>query len=221
MTGPPPTRLHVLADATGDPGRWAGFVAGVAALTGLEPLVSARPRDGGDLRRQRLLEWAAATTDPVLVLPVEPADRSTVTEPPRLRRALVPIDRSLSERRTLRAWIERAQAAGVEIEQLHVLGEANRPRIWEGPGHHAEAWLAGLRRHQVGDAVLRVRSGEPAAAIVSAIPSADLLLICWKGDPAADRAHVLRAVLGRLERPVLLVRGAPPAVTGSLLALPT
>lgn len=219
MTGTAVAHLRVLEGGSGFDGRFAGLVRDVAGLADLPPLVSGRPA-GGAPRQQAVLAFAAATPEPVLVLPAAPDDLRMGAEAadPRLQRALVPIDRSAEEQPVLRWWVERAQAAGVAVEQVHVLDATTRPVMWDGPGHHAEAWHAGLRRrHQIGDAPLRVRSGDPAAGIGSMTHGFDLVIVCWKGNPASSRALVVRRVLAAVPKPLLLVRGIPGRPPGSRL----
>jgi hypothetical protein len=205
--------LVVLARTPADPARWEALVDDVAAISdavsvvGPESLggsVAGGGRPGVD---QEILERAVGT--PLLVLPAsDPSGPRSA--PARLHRILVPMDRSLSERRALRPLIERAQALQIDVHQLHVLGRTSRPAMWEGSGHHAEAWFAELRRrHQPAGTALAVVGGDPVERILSAGREADLLGICWHCDASPDRAGVVRAVMDRVEQPLLLIPVGP------------
>lgn len=197
-------RMVVMAVAEEQAAAWRAFVDEVAALLGVSSHVVGRPAASAGEGEQATLAAAASADAPVLVLPSAlPGGAGPVT---RVRRVLVPVDRSAGERRTLRPLLERLQAMGSAVEQLHVLSSGTRPAMWEGPGHHAEAWHAEVRRrHQVGAAGFEVKSGEPAAEITARAGTADLVVLCWRSDPAADRARTLRAVLQQVGQPVLLL----------------
>jgi len=230
---PTERQLVVLTPTAEDPGRWGALVDGVAEITDAVPFAGPRPaavapdadRKGGQapgrpggpggpgepggpggpggIPTQLILERATGT--PVLVLPASDPSRPPAARA-RLRRMLVPMDRSLVERRTLRPLIERAQAMGVDVRQLHVLARTGLPAMWEGSGHHAEAWLVELRRrHQPTGTALAIVSGDPVERILSAGRETDLVVLCWHRDASPDRAGVVRAVLDQVAGPVLLV----------------
>ena len=225
MSGSPADRrLVVVAPPGAAPGRWDAVVGTVAAITDAQPVPGTWPAGGSpdgapgrgpaagpdvglpggrdETFLRRILEQAVGT--PLLVLPGPEPSRSH--EPAAVRRMLVPMDRSLSERRVLRPLIERARALGIGVHQLHVLGPTSRPAMWEGPGHHADAWLAELRRrHQPEGTALTVVGGNPVEQVLSAGRDTDLVVICWHGDAAASRAHVVRGIVERIGRPLLLV----------------
>jgi hypothetical protein len=206
--------LVVLARTPKDPARWEALVGDVAAISDTVSVVGPELLGGapvpGESRltvSQEILERAVGT--PLLVLPASepPGPRSA---PARLHRILVPMDRSLSERRALRPLIERAQALQIDVHQLHVLGKTSLPAMWEGSGHHAEAWFAELRRrHQPAGTALAVVGGDPVERILLAAQKADLVMICWHCDASPDRAGVVRAVMDRVEQPLLLIPVGP------------
>ncbi|MDA8279371.1 MAG: universal stress protein [Actinomycetota bacterium] len=214
-------RLRVLCSDGDSFDRWRAVVDSAAALVAAEAVADPSSCGPAPSRDQFVLERAAATNDPVLVLPTprpgvaatgghEPA-ATTKPGPAGTRRILAPIDRTPAEHHTLVPLLQRAEAMGIEIEQMHVLAGPTRPPMWEGPGHHADAWLAQLRlHHQIGDATMVVRSGEPATAIRAASLRADLLVVAWNGDATRGRARVLRSLLRHARQPLLLVRVAPP-----------
>lgn len=155
--------------------------------------------------QQQALEISARTGDPVLLLTARAA---AIRSP---LRALVPVDDLRAERRILQRWAERAQEVGIEVDQLHVLTEASTPAMWDGPGHHAAAWWAELRRrHLVDDRALQVETGDPTERILAAADRCDLIVLAWRGNPAPGHAEVVRGVLGQTVTPVLLVRRPPP-----------
>ncbi len=213
MTAATPERhLHVLCEEPGDVTRWHVVVESVATLVEASAVVHAGPCGPQQARDQAILERAASLAGPVLVLP---SASSAGTAPAATRRVLAPIDRTPAEHRVLAPLLRRAESMGLELEEIHVLAGPARPPMWEGPGHHAEAWFDQLRRHhQVGDATVAVRSGEPAAAIRAAAPRSDLLLVCWNGDAARGRALVLRSLLRHARQPLLLVCLRPAAGGG-------
>ncbi len=222
MTSPQPAlHLRVLCSDVDSFDRWRAVVDSAAALVAAVAVTDPSSCGPDPSRDQVVLERAAATNDPVLVLPVpRPGIAATSGHAPAAptrpgpagtHRILAPIDRTPAEHQTLVPLLQRAQEMGIEIEQMHVLAGPTRPPMWEGPGHHADAWLAQLRlHHQVGDATMVVRSGEPATAIRAASPRADLLVVCWNGDATRGRARVLRSLLRHARQPLLLVRVAPP-----------
>ncbi len=202
-------RLHVFG---GGAAFWQPVVAAAAALAGLLPAYEeAGDAGAGSGRVAAVLDHAAGTGDPVLVLPPGPEDHGD-TAPGRHLRVMVPTDFTREEQRVLHRWAERAVRLGFDVHQLHVLDESTRPPMWEGAGHHAEAWHAELcRRHQLGDARLAVRAGDPVERILERSTGVDLILVCWRGDPGAGHARVVRQLLERTERPLLLVRAEPLA----------
>ena len=200
--------LHVVGDRHDGYGLWAPVVSDVAALTELPAVLEGHlHNDDGTGLHQGVLSFAAATSDPVLILPLnEPAGAAEGTSTPRRRRVLVPTERTRTGRRQIREWIGRAERLGFEVVQIHVLTEATAPSMWEGPGHHAEAWWAEVRRrHQIGTASLSIRSGEPAERILTAAARSDFIILFWQGNPSAGRADTLRRLIGGADQPLLLV----------------
>ncbi len=205
--------LHVLVGPGTNAGRWAPVVSSAAAISGLRPVNEPRPFPESPPHRG-VLAVAEATEDPVLVLPPpspETATRPTATVWP--GSLLVPIDRSVTERRILRKWIARSSSRQASrLQQIHVLTESTRPAMWEGPGHHAQAWWDEVRlRHQMGSASMSVSSGDPATEILATSRHADLTLVFWRGRTSPNRAPVLRQIVDNATGPVLLVRSSPPA----------
>jgi len=206
METPNPTRaLHVLCQPAQEI-TWRPFVADVAAIVAAPVAIEHRPTHDIATSDSWPLAYAAATNDPVLVLPTIDDDRS-LTPNPRLQRMLVPTDRSLRERTVLTDYIRRAETLGIEVQQLHVLSDTTRPTIWEGPGHHAQAWHRELgRRHQLGSTTLEVRSGDPIEVLGTAADTTDLVMVCWKGHPANGQATIVTSILQNRNHAVLLLR---------------
>lgn len=203
-------QLHIIRTRDSGDSPAVGTIATAAALSGLrsvEDWIAESEPAGG--RIESILAHAASTTDPVLVVPNTQELETRVGEP-EVTRMLVPIDLTADERRLLRPWIEKALDLGMDVEQVHVLTDRTRPPIWEGPGHHAEAWRAALKlRHQTPGTALSVCSGDPAAQIVNKSLAADLVLTAWRGSTASGRSAVMHRLLTDLSRPVLLVRRVP------------
>lgn len=198
--------LHVLRPPdTGGQG-WADLVAFVAELTGLDPKEEALPR-AGTADPSDVLAVAVASDDPVLVLPPKARMARAEGQP---RVVLVPSDRSRSERRVLRGWIERIERRGVEVRQMHVMTRESHPVMWEGPGHHAEAWWNEIaQRHRAGVSTFSVRTGDPTQAILAESAACDLVVLFWRGGTSPDRARVLRDVIAGATCPLLVVQRAP------------
>ncbi|HUA95269.1 MAG TPA: hypothetical protein VMB82_07050 [Acidimicrobiales bacterium] len=214
MTTSAPGQLHVITGPA-ETERWLALVADVAALVRMEPIIEPRQPEGAG-GAQAVLAAAAGMEGAVLVLPAAPTGLGGAEGPPRLERLLVPFDRSRAEDQVLRPLIRRALEQDVAVEQVHVLTEKSRPRMWEGPGHHAAAWHDELRRrHRVGTATLAVRSGQPAVVLAELGVRADLVAACWDGQVTAGRAKVLRAILASaLPPPLLLLRRPSPRSGG-------
>jgi hypothetical protein len=203
-----PGSLVVITRSVGQPGPWAPVVASLAGIFGLDPTIEAAPSEHTPRTGAvAVMARAAGVLDPVLVLPApEPAEEVDVQVAARqLRRVLVPFDTSPHVAEAIGPVLDRLQAAGVEVTQIHALTVDSAPVMWEGPGHHAAAWHTELRhRHQVGDAALAVVSGPPALAVAAHSGDADLVLLCWKRRPTEGRARVIRGVLASATIPVLL-----------------
>ena len=205
-TSTSPPRLHAIRSPA-EPEQWRTLVAAVAALVGMEPVAEPRPPRGAR-EVQGILAAAAKMDGAVLILPdAAPTGAGGAARSAQLERLLVPFDRSRAEDAVLRPVILRALDQGRAVEQVHVLTGKSEPSIWEGPGHHAQAWHDELRRrHQVGTATLQVRGGQPATALVELAARADLVVVCWDGQVAASRAKVLREILAGALSPILLLR---------------
>lgn len=213
MAENPTAGLHVIGGSEEKVGLWGTVISDVAALVELPPMIEVqRQHDAGPVPHQEVLSFAAATTGPVLVLPPS-APPATAAAPsgPRTRRVLVPLERSRAERDTRRKWVERAQELGFEVSHLHVLTEATRPSMWEGPGHPAEAWWSEVRhRNHVGDAELSISSGDPVDRILVEESRCDFIILFWREDPSLDHAANLRRIISSTGRPLLLIRRSAP-----------
>ncbi len=196
-------RLHVMVDAPDVPEPWWPLVGEVAEVADATPVSDPWPAapEEADVGQAIL-----SRTGDHLALVLPGLEVVADGAPVHLRRLLVPVDRSPEERDVLAPLVHRARALGVTVGQLHVLTPRTRPMIWEGPGHHAEAWHAELRRRQhVEKGGLTVASGDPAGLIRRAGRRSDLIILCWQGDPSAGRARVVRGVLAGSRPPLLLV----------------
>lgn len=199
--------LHVVGGADALGGMWAPLIAEVASLTRLTPVVDEEGR-GGPERAEQALACSATTSEPVLLLPAATGAAEVLRSP---LRALVPVDDLRPERRIVQRWARRAEEAGLEVDQIHVLPEASLPAMWDGSGHHAQAWWSEIRRRHLVDArPLAVESGDPVEGILAAAGRYNLIILVWRGDPAAGQAEVLRGVIAQVGKPALLVRKPPP-----------
>jgi hypothetical protein len=206
-------RLHVIASLA-EPERWRTLVAEVAALVGMEPVVELPP-PGRAQDVQGILTVAAEMDGAVLVLPNAALTAAGgAVRAARLERLLVPIDRSRAEDAVLRPLILRALEQGMAVDQIHLLTQKSQPPMWEGPGHHAQAWHDELhRRHRVGTARLQVRGGQPSAVLGELGGRADLVVVCWGGQVEAGRPKVVREILAGVVSPVLLLKRPAPGLS--------
>lgn len=127
-----------------------------------------------------------------------------------LKRMLVPLDAGQETAAALKATIELAHRAAVEVIILHVLQANSLPLFSDQPQHEADAWRHEfLTRHcpQPERARLEMRVGVPAELVytVAEETAADLVAIGWSQDTAPGHAAVVRRVLERSNVPVLLV----------------
>ena len=209
----PPGVLLVLTGSAGTTTPWGALVTAVAEVLGVD--VAVEPTVPGDHSTpgwtDAVIRRAADAEGPVLVLPAA-TDADAVTRPERvLRRVLAPFDTSDEVSWSIGPLLQGLEAAGVEIDQLHVTSSASVPGMWEGSGHHAQAWRAELlRRHQVGSAAVEVTGGTPAVAVAARAGQADLVVLCWVGSTAGGRSRNVRAVLRAVEVPVLLLGRRSP-----------
>jgi len=211
--------LAVVALAPDDDADWAGLVGDVGKVLGLEPATEVL-LDGAARGRtvERLLIRAARTGGPVLVLPATARGRrsapAVAAHQPRadgglasMHRVLIASDASDEVAAGARSLLATLADAGVHATILHVLTAENRPRMWEGSGHHAAVWLDEVRRRHGATAdVMRVVTGEPGDELRAHSACADLVVLLWRGELAPGRAAMVRSVLGSgIEIPHLLV----------------
>ncbi len=204
-----PGVLIVVADPEGELGPWRSLATQLSEILQLDLAVepSPAPHEGED-QVESVLGRAAAASDPVLVLPPPSLqiEKGADVGERVLRRALAPFDTSVEVAAVSGPVLASLQAGGVEVAQLHIPTADTVPAMWEGPGHHAEAWHAELRRrHQVGTAKVEVAGGPPALTVTARSRQVDLVVLCWKRQRDAGRARVVRAVLCSTEVPVLFL----------------
>jgi hypothetical protein len=228
--------MVVVAEAAGDAGEWGALVGELARALGLEPDVAVLPRSVGR-RAAVAAELATASTvpGPVLLLPWRGRRRGRGravlgTElrrgrVPALRRVLIPSDASDDVAGGARLLRDRLAKAGFRSTILHVLTEDNRPRMWEGSGHHAAQWFDEMRRrHGASPETLTVVPGDPEHELETYASGADLVVVLWRHDVSFGHAALLRSVLQRgiavphLLVPLVWLDGpdlSPPDATGS------
>lgn len=148
-------------------------------------------------------------------------EKPLLAVPPRMppgysiERILVPLDGTSETAATLRATIELAHDAGVEVVPLHVLDEASLPLFSDQPQHEADAWRREfLARHSPHPERQRLETRVGLAPeLVLAVADethADLIALGWSQNLAPGRAAVVRDVLDRSDVPVLLLPVARP-----------
>jgi nucleotide-binding universal stress UspA family protein len=142
---------------------------------------------------------------PVVVVPPD------APRPPAVRRALVPLEGTLSTSLAPKGLVELAHDASIDIVILHVLDAAALPAFTDQPQHEARAWCEEfVARHcpwGVGKVSLEVRVGRPEEQILAAASElgADLIVLGWAQELEAGRAPTVREVLERGHTPVLLI----------------
>jgi nucleotide-binding universal stress UspA family protein len=164
-------------------------------------------------------------TKPVLVVPPEaiPAER--------LRTVLIAMKGTPATPRGIKAVVDVAAGADLEVVVVHVDDEASIPSFSDQAAHETDAYTEEfLARyvHGAPKARLELRVGVPADEILAATVSitADLLALGWPQSTDEDRGAVAREVLDRSHVPVLLValadipktrpdRRHPPTPAGS------
>ncbi len=170
---------------------WAATTDQVGRVLALDP-VAVEPDGSAAGSVEDMVALAGRTAGPLLVLPQFPPSAGGGSTP--AAQVLVPFDGTDSDARRLRPLVALFRAGGVATVLMHALTEETRPRFWEGPGHHAEAW-----RNEV-----ELRHG--AEDFCDQAGAVDLVAMVWGGDPSVERAAVVRAALGdAVMVPVLLL----------------
>jgi len=213
----PRATLAVVAEAGDVAMDWAPLVAALARTFDLE-VADVGPGRAEPGRRADPVGLAAAMPGPTLVLPSRLGHRARRRDgatAPVLERVLVPSDAGDELARASATLVGALGRSGVAVTVLHVVTDDNRPRMWEGAGHHAVQWFEELAaRHGCAGPSLRVVAGSPRREIAMHSASVDLVLVPWHHIAADGRAPVVRALLdGELDVPVLL---APLAWVGTL-----
>ncbi|HUC36239.1 MAG TPA: hypothetical protein VMR97_03865 [Acidimicrobiales bacterium] len=191
------------------------LVADVAGALDLVPAPELFDREeGGETAMGRLLARASSAAGPLLVLPVGGGHagapggaRKRGALRARMRRVLVSSDASEEVAAATRSLHRRFTRAGVHLRMLHVMTADNTPRMWDGPGHHAAAWLDELRRrHGASPEAMSVVGGQPAEQLHEHAGEADLVVLFWRRDSREGHAAVIRSLFARgIEVPKLLV----------------
>ena len=184
---------------------WAATTDQVGRVLALDPVV-VEPDGSAAGSVEDMVALAGRTAGPLLVLPQFPPSAGGGSTP--AAQVLVPFDGTDSDARRLRPLVALFRAGGVATVLMHALTEETRPRFWEGPGHHAEAWRneVELRHGAEDDAELRISSDDPGRAVREQAGAVDLVAMVWGGDPSVERAAVVRAALGdAVMVPVLLL----------------
>ena len=204
-----------VVDAPNSAGAWGPLIDEVGRILRLEPKVELLPcSENGEDRIERLLSRAVSFAGPVLVLPTQrtghvgSSARGESRWPPRnLRRVLISSDASEVEASGARTFRRRLRHDTVHAATLHVMTDESRPRMWEGAGHHAEAWTRELRRrHGATSDTMTIVRGAPTREIPAHADSADLVVLLWRRDARAGHGTVVRSLLeSNPEIPYLLV----------------
>jgi nucleotide-binding universal stress UspA family protein len=152
---------------------------------------------------------ATALAKPVVVVPPH-ADPDA-----KLRRALIPLEGTVTTSLALRPIIELAPDAGLEMVVLHVLRPEAVPPFSDQPQHEHVAWarefLHRYCRWGIGVVRMLTRVGHTAELVpmVARDTSSDLVVLGWSGKLAGGRAPVVRAVLEQVPVPVVLIPTEP------------
>ncbi|MHB1503070.1 MAG: universal stress protein [Acidimicrobiales bacterium] len=224
---PPAGDLTVASWGNASLTRWQPAIDAVAQMLGLNPVTGPcfdAPTGSRNGEGDTMLGLAASLPGPVLVLPPRGAGNASAiqgstqaTPGSTLSRVLVPVDGTEPVIERVRHFLGHLGKSLEGVVLLHVLSESTRPRLWEGAGYNAEAWLEELsRRHGVGVGSIEVRTGEPADVIEERSHDADLIALAWQGDITSGKAALARALIERVDVPVLLLPFAPVGESGTL-----
>jgi hypothetical protein len=214
----------IMVHGAPDADHWALIVGDVGRALDLKPAVEVFSTGPGRSHVvDELLVRASAMRGPVLVLPAGtptrhrapsraaprdvPGHVGHAATAPGVRSVLIPSDATVAVAAGAGILRDRLGTAGVRATFLHVVTDDNRPRMWEGPGHHAAEWFNELcRRHRTQRDALTVVSGRADDQVRAYATSADLVVMLWNREAATGRASVLRSVLvAGIEVPHLLV----------------
>lgn len=191
-------------------GPWATVVEETGRVLGLEP----HPKrvDGGvaaDARQtwiEQMLAGAVGTEGPVLILPPTADARRSANPNRRIARAVIASEASEPVMGAAAILYRRFADAGIPTSIVVVLTSSALPRIWEGSGYHAHAWTNELRRrHGSAARDFTIVTGEPSDELEKAAAHADVLVLPWRNVAPDEGAQLVRAVLGELSVPCLLV----------------
>lgn len=211
MSGP--ASLVVLHDAVaGESGSWGPLVDDLARALFLVPAYTPIDMHGIEWV-DRLLQVSAGVAGPVLVLPRTAASAGTGAGRPvegtrHLSRVVVASGDAPDVVQGAGRLARHLRRGGVRTTVLVVLANGAVPSMWEGPGHHAEAWRDELHRRHGGAESVEVLPGVgPTGSSISAhAEDADLLVLLWHRVATVGRALVARSVLGQATGvPCLLV----------------
>ena len=102
-----------------------------------------------------------------------------------------------------------AATGGAEIVVVHVMTEQTLPAFTDQPQHEVEAWTTEFRRRYCDhpEVRLEVRMGVPRERVpaVAEEMQADAVILAWSQRLGAERAALVRSVLGHSRIPVILV----------------
>ncbi|GEM_PF-553974 len=142
------------------------------------------------------------------ILAVPPRARVEITDTPRV---LLPLDGDEGSAAGLDPVLRTLDRIGGRTRVLHVLVTPTVPPMSDSP-YDLESWGREFAdRRGLSGAEVNVRTGDPAAEILSAVISpdgedrVDLIAIAWGCDLSPGRAEVVRRLLSASPIPVLLV----------------
>ena len=166
--------------------------------------VGARARMTGGHLGHLARRLADALDKPVVVVPPQVAGSGD------LRRVVVAMEGTPARARTLRAAIDVASAADLELIVVHVDDEDSIPSFSDQVAHETETYADSfLARFApgAGRARLELRVGRPSEEVLRACDelSADLVAVGWPHATDPTRGAVARAIIDRSRVPVLLV----------------
>ena len=149
---------------------------------------------------------------------LEHADKPVVVVPPgavspgAIQRLLVPLEGTEQSSRPVHERLWPLLVADVELVVLHVFTEATLPTMLDRPVRDME--ILGkefLTRHCPRANHIELRAGPVATRVaeVSAEHDVDLVVLSWSQNGSAERAQVVREVLGASALPVLVLPLVP------------
>jgi nucleotide-binding universal stress UspA family protein len=179
------------------------LLAAIEAPKTIAAVIGARSTPGGQRPAGHTARYILEHTNkPIVVVPPDTTARHS------LRRLLVPLEGTESSSRPVLERLWPLLVADVELVVLHAFTNRTLPAMLDRPEYDLEIWgREFLRRYFPRDVRIELRPGPVGAQIaeVSREYGADLIVLSWSQSNAADKARVIREVVGGSVLPVLLL----------------